>query len=87
VAFNSYAFDLSQFSNVVQSVTYGPRERSIGDLMSPPPDDPIFKRVPGEFRAELHDRIFAPIYPFVFILMAFAILGAPRTTRQNRNFA
>ena len=55
--------------------------------MSPPPDDPIFKRVPGEFRAELHDRIFAPIYPFVFILMAFAILGAPRTTRQNRNFA
>ncbi len=87
VAFNSYAFDLSQFSNVVQTVTYGPRERKIGDLISPPPDDPIFKKVPGEFRAELHDRIFAPIYPFVFVLMAFAILGAPRTTRQNRNFA
>ncbi|MGL5167363.1 MAG: LPS export ABC transporter permease LptF [Afipia sp.] len=87
VAFNSYAFDLSQFSNVVQTVTYGPRERKIGDLISPPPDDPIYKRVPGEFRAELHDRIFAPIYPFVFVLMAFAILGAPRTTRQNRNFA
>ncbi len=87
VAFNSYAFDLSQFSNVVQAVTYGPRERKIGDLISPPPDDPIYKRVPGEFRAELHDRIFAPIYPFVFVLMAFAILGAPRTTRQNRNFA
>jgi len=87
VAFNSYAFDLSQFSNVVQSVTYGPRERSIGDLISPLPDDPVFKRVPGEFRSELHDRIFAPIYPFVFVLMAFAILGAPRTTRQNRNFA
>jgi lipopolysaccharide export system permease protein len=87
VAFNSYAFDLSQFSNVVQSVTYGPRERSIGDLISPPEDDPVFKRVPGEFRSELNDRIFAPIYPFVFVLMAFAILGAPRTTRQNRNFA
>lgn len=87
VAFNSYAFDLSQFSNVVQTVTYGPRERKIGDLISPPPDDPIFKKVPGEFRAELHDRIFAPIYPLVFVLMAFAILGAPRTTRQNRNFA
>jgi lipopolysaccharide export system permease protein len=87
VAFNSYAFDLSQFSNVVQSVTYGPRERSMGDLISPPPDDPVVKRVPGEFRAELHDRIFGPIYPFVFVLMAFAILGAPRTTRQNRNFA
>ena len=87
VAFASYAFDLSQFSNVVQSVTYGPRERSTSDLISPPPDDPVFKRIPGEFRSELHDRIFAPIYPFVFILMAVAILGAPRTTRQNRNFA
>lgn len=87
VAFASYAFDLSQFSNAVQSVTYGPRERSIGDLISPSPDDPVFKRIPGEFRSELHDRIFAPIYPFVFVLMAFAILGAPRTTRQNRNFA
>ncbi|TKT72915.1 LPS export ABC transporter permease LptF [Afipia massiliensis] len=87
VAFASYAFDLSQFSNAVQSVTYGPRERSIGGLISPPPDDPVFKRIPGEFRSELHDRIFAPIYPFAFILMAFAILGAPRTTRQNRNFA
>lgn len=87
VAFASYAFDLSQFSNAVQSVTYGPRERSIGDLISPSPDDPVFKRIPGEFRSELHDRIFAPIYPLVFVLMAFAILGAPRTTRQNRNFA
>ncbi len=87
VAFNSYAFDLSQFSNVVQNVTYGPRERKMGDLISPPPDDPFFLKVPGEFRAELHDRIFAPIYPFVFVLLAFAILGAPRTTRQNRNFA
>ena len=87
VAFNSYAFDLSQFSNITQNVLYGPRERPLGELISPPPDDPIVKRVPGEFRTELHDRIFAPIYPFVFVLMAFAILGAPRTTRQNRNFA
>ncbi len=87
VAFASYAFDLSQFSNVVQNVTYGRRERSMGDLISPPPDDPVFKQIPGEFRAELHDRIVAPIYPFVFVLMAVAILGAPRTTRQNRNFA
>jgi len=87
VAFSSYAFDLSQFSNTVQNITYGPRERRLGDLISPQPDDPVFKKVPGEFRAELHDRLFAPIYPVVFVLIAFAILGAPRTTRQNRNFA
>jgi len=87
VAFSSYAFDLSQFSNSTQDVVYSPRERMLADLVSPKPDDPVFKKVPGEFRSELHDRLFAPIYPVVFVLIAFAILGAPRTTRQNRNFA
>jgi lipopolysaccharide export system permease protein len=87
VAFKSYAFDLSQFASMSQSIVYGARERPFGDLISPPPDDPLVKRTPGSFRAELHDRLFAPLYPFVFILMAFAALGPPRTTRQNRTFA
>jgi lipopolysaccharide export system permease protein len=87
VAFKSYAFDLSQFSNVIQSITYGARERFIGDLISPSPDDPIAQKNLGEFRAELHDRLFAPIYPFAFVLIAFSVLGSPRTTRQNRTFA
>jgi lipopolysaccharide export system permease protein len=87
VAFKSYAFDLSQFSNIAQNITYSARERPIGELISPPANDPMVQQRPGDFRTELHDRIFAPIYPFVFVLMAFATLGAPRTNRQNRNFA
>lgn len=87
VAFKSYAFDLSQFSNVNPIIAYGARERTFGELISPPVNDPIFKKNPGEFRSEFHDRLFAPLYPLVFILMAFAALGAPRTTRQNRNYA
>lgn len=87
VAFKSYAFDLSQFANVVSNISYNARERFIGDLISPPAEDPAYKRAPGEFRSELHDRLFAPIYPFVFVLMAFAALGQPRTTRQNRTSA
>lgn len=88
VAFKSYAFDLSQFSSMPQTIIYGARERSFGDLISPRPDNAVgVKNTPGEFRAELHDRLFAPLYPFVFILMAFAALGQPRTTRQNRSFA
>ena len=35
----------------------------------------------------MNDRFFAPLYPFVFVLMAFAVLGPARTTRQTRNFA
>ena len=51
--------------------------------MSPDPDDPLYKEEPGQFRAELHERLLAPLYPFAFVLIAFAFLGAPRTTRQS----
>ena len=87
VVFKSYAFDMSQFSNVTQNITYGTRERTTWDLIFPAQDDAIVNAAPGAFRAELHDRFFAPIYPFVFVLMAFAVLGPARTTRQTRNFA
>jgi lipopolysaccharide export system permease protein len=29
----------------------------------------------------------APLYPFAFAALTFAFLGAPRTTRQSRNFS
>jgi lipopolysaccharide export system permease protein len=87
VAFKSYAFDLSQFSNVAQNLTYGTRERTTWDLIFPDPNDAIVNAAPGAFRAELHDRYFAPLYPFAFVLLAFAVLGPARTTRQTRNFA
>jgi lipopolysaccharide export system permease protein len=35
-------------------------------------------------RTELHDRLVAPIYPLAFAVLSFAILGAPRTTRESR---
>ena len=58
-----------------------------GSWFRPPDDDPVFKQLPGQFRAELHDRFMAPIYPFAFAALTFAFLGAPRTTRQSRNFS
>ena len=50
-------------------------------------DDPVFKQLSGQFRAELHDRFMAPVYPFAFAVLTFAFLGTPRTTRQSRNFS
>jgi lipopolysaccharide export system permease protein len=86
VAFGRYAFDMSKFSQG-HDVTLGIRERYLWELVSPADDDPVYQQVPGQFRAELHDRIMAPIYPFVFAALTFAFLGAPRTTRQSRNFS
>jgi lipopolysaccharide export system permease protein len=87
VAFGRYAFDMSKFSNQGRDVTLGIRERYIWELLWPAPADPVYLELPGQFRAELHDRFLAPIYPFAFAALTFAFLGAPRTTRQSRNFS
>jgi len=87
VAFGRYAFDMSKFSKQGHDVTLGIRERYLWELLSPAEDDPIYRQLPGQFRAELHDRFLSPIYPFVFAVLTFAFLGAPRTTRQSRNFS
>jgi lipopolysaccharide export system permease protein len=87
VAFGRYAFDMSKFSNQGHDVALGIRERYLWELIAPAEDDQVYKDVPGQFRAELHDRFMAPIYPFAFAALTFAFLGAPRTTRQSRNFS
>jgi lipopolysaccharide export system permease protein len=87
VAFARYAFDMSKFSNQGHDVALGIRERYLWELLSPAEDDPVYNQIPGQFRAELHDRFMAPLYPFAFAALTFAFLGAPRTTRQSRNFS
>src|SRR4030081_1519336 len=78
---------MSKFSNQGHDVTLGIRERYLWELLSPAADDPVYLQLPGQFRAELHDRLMAPIYPFAFAALTFAFLGAPRATRQSRNFS
>lgn len=86
VAFGRYGFDMSKFSKG-RDVTLGIRELYLWELFSPSENDPIYKQIPGQFRSALHDSLLAPIYPFAFAVLTFAFLGAPRTTRQSRNFS
>jgi len=83
VIFDRYAFDLSQFGGGPQVINYSVRERYLWQLIWPDANDQQYKDQPGQFRAELHDRLLAPIYPIVFVVIAYAFLGAPRTTRQS----
>jgi lipopolysaccharide export system permease protein len=87
VVFDRYAFDLSQFAAGPQAVKYSIRERYLWQLLFPDPKDPFYIEQPGQFRAELHDRLIAPFYPLAFVVIAFAYLGAPRTTRQSRTLS
>jgi lipopolysaccharide export system permease protein len=87
VKFERYAFDLSRFNMGPRLGALGVRERNLWDVAFPDTDDPTYKQVPTHFRAELHDRLAAPLYPIAFTVLCFAILGAPRTSRQSREIS
>ncbi len=82
VKYERYALDLAQAPNDQQSQRASARDRYFWQLLDNDPEKT--KLTPGQVRAELHDRIFAPLYPLVFTIITFAYLGAPRTTRQGR---
>lgn len=84
IEFDNYIFDLSQFGASSGSVQLKPRERFLHELINPDPKDPLYKRNPGKFRAEIHERLSNPLYPILFALIAVAALGPARTTRQSR---
>jgi lipopolysaccharide export system permease protein len=87
VAFERYAVDLSAFNQEGGDVVYKPRERSTGELLFPDASELYYKYQEGRFRAELHDRLSAWLYPVAMMMIAFAALGDPRTTRQGRGVA
>ncbi len=82
VKFERYALDLEQANSGQPVQRTSARDRFFWELLNNDPEQS--KLQPGQVRAELHDRIFAPIYPIVFTIITFAYLGAPRTTRQGR---
>lgn len=84
VTFDRYAFDLSRFNSGIGNIQYSARERYLWELLFPDPKNPPPASEAGQFRAELNDRLAAPLYPLAFIVIAYAYLGAPRTSRQSR---
>jgi lipopolysaccharide export system permease protein len=87
VLFESYGFDLSWLTHATQSVKYSVRERYLWELYDPERSAAEFVDQPNQVRAEFHDRITAPLYPLAFVVLSYAYLGAPRTTRQGRTMS
>ena len=84
ISFESYIFDLSGFGPKEGPRDYKPRERFLSELLYPDKKEEFYIRNIGKFRAELHDRLSGPLYPFLFVLLAVVHLGTPRTTRESR---
>jgi lipopolysaccharide export system permease protein len=84
VMFERYAFDMTRFTGAGYKPTFNVTERYLWDLFNPDPDDEYYQKNIARFRTERHDRLVAPVYPLIFAVITFAILGAPRTSRQSR---
>jgi lipopolysaccharide export system permease protein len=87
VTFDRYALDLSQLAQDAEQTIYKPRERSTSELLADSSNDAYAQLTAGRFRAELHDRFSAPLFPLACMMIAFAALGSARTTRQGRGKA
>jgi lipopolysaccharide export system permease protein len=87
IAFESYGVDLAHFEAKVENRGMRPRERYLGELLNPDPEDVSTPRARNMIIEELHERLTSPLYPLTFVLLAVAMLGQARTTRQGRGQA
>jgi len=85
VAFDQYIFNISDLNpKDAGSNELRPRERYLSDLLNPGPNALKVKGAADRLRTELHDRFSTPFYPLLFAVLAVAILGHARTTRESR---
>jgi lipopolysaccharide export system permease protein len=86
IAFEQYAVDLDQFEKKMDddAEDLKPRERYLSELLYPEPTSDSYRKGPGKFRAELHERFANPLYPIAFVFIALAAVGQAHSTRQNR---
>ena len=86
VLFDRYALDLGELATQAEASYYRPREQTTFELFSGAETAPD-RRFAARYRAELHERLTAPLYAIAFLLIGYAALSAPRTTRQGRGTA
>ncbi len=84
IAFQTYSFDMGDFS--AKGGKREPRlgELSMTELLNPDLESDFYKRNAPAFRSEIHQRLSTPLFSLVYALLAVAYLGRPRTTREGR---
>jgi lipopolysaccharide export system permease protein len=88
IVFDRYAVDANQLEQRTdQTNIMRPRQRYTPELITPDPNDPIYKTNPGSYAAELHERLASPLYAFAFVLLVVAFMGQAQTTRTSRTQA
>lgn len=85
INYQSYIFDLSSFSgNAAKSETkLKTKERTTLELFNPDPNDAVYKKTPGAYTSEIHERFSEMLWPFAYVCMVLAFAGQARSNRQS----
>lgn len=84
IKFDSYAFDLSQFTSASDDLVIYAKDRPLTYLISPDPNDPVLQTRPLRYKAELNRRLTGWLYPIVFAMIALVLAGDSRSHREAR---
>jgi len=87
IRFDTYALSLAQFGSAGGEATYFLHEQDTSYLMNVPADDKFAQRWPGQARAEVTKRFIEWLMPFLFALVALAIIGQPQSHRTAGGIA
>lgn len=83
ISFDLNALDLAAFGANGQNTVFYPKDRSTADLLSPDPNDSVFKGNPGSLRTELNKRLSEWLYVITFTVLVIFYLGKARSHRQS----
>lgn len=83
IKFDSYAFDLTEFSNFQGKVQLLPKDRFTSELINPDPNDKIYQGAPHVFFNEFIKRVSEWLYVPAFILLALVLSSNPRSHRGD----
>jgi lipopolysaccharide export system permease protein len=81
--FDRYVFDLGQYTSPQRSSSLEMNERYLPELLSPRHDSAYDARMAGTFFAEAHNRLSAPLYCFLFALIALAVTAKGHMVRSS----
>ncbi len=87
VAFDTYAIDLSQFTQAAVSSSQSPKEMTTRGLLE---KIMVAEDNPGKtisLNRELHERFSAPLYPLAFAVIIAAFVGRARANRNDIRLA
>lgn len=86
IKFNTYALDLAAFvaADEDNEPTLFAKDRTLGDLLNPDPNDKQYQQNPLRYTSELFKRFTEWSYSFVFALIALAAAADSRSHREAR---